>query len=107
MAGHYVPIKNQPYLDMYSWEEIDLPYWRNWFSDNWPKAAVLGTSYVSLIFLGQRFMKNREAFDLRKPLAAWNFGMALFSAFAFSRVFPELFYLLSKPDGLYKAACKL
>jgi hypothetical protein len=107
MAKLYIPIKDQPYLDMYSWEEIDLPYWRNWFQDNWPKGVLLGAAYVSFILIGQRVMKNREAFDLRRPLAIWNFGMAIFSAFAFCRVFPELLYLLRKPDGLYKAACVL
>lgn len=52
-------------------------------------------------------MKGREAFDLRKQLAVWNFGMAAFSAFAFFRVFPELIYLLTKDDGLYRATCKM
>ncbi|ODM97369.1 Elongation of very long chain fatty acids protein 6 [Orchesella cincta] len=107
MAEYYVPIRNQSYLDMYTFEEMDLPFWRQWFADNWIWSLYIGAVYVITIFSCQRFMKNREAFDLRTALALWNFGMAIFSIFAFSRVFPEIFYLLTKPNGLHAAACKI
>lgn len=107
MAGVYVPIKDQPYIEMYSWEEIDLSYWRGWFSAHWPYSVVIGVCYAAFIQLGQLVMRDRQPFDLRGALALWNVGMATFSAFAFFRVFPELFYLLRQPDGLHKAACQL
>lgn len=107
MSSHYEPISVMPYMTKYSFETIDLPYWRNWFSDNWQWSVYIGIAYVAFINLGQKFMKNREPFDLRRLLAVWNFSMSIFSAFAFLRVYPELLYLLRKPEGLYKAACSL
>lgn len=107
MADYYVPISDQPYLTMHKFEKMDLPFWRQWFTDNWQWSVYIGVFYVAFIFGCQRVMRHREAFDLRKPLALWNFGMAAFSLFAFFRVFPEIFYLLRKPNGLHAAACRM
>lgn len=103
----YIPVRNQSYLQMLPFEEMDLPWWRNWFNDNWVLSLYIAIAYVIIIFIIQSVMKNYQAFDLRVELAIWNFGIALFSAFAFSRVFPELFYILNGNGGIYHAVCNM
>lgn len=107
MADYYVPISDQPYLTMYKFEQMDLPFWRQWFADNWHYSVYVGVIYLTFIFTCQRVMKNREPFDLKRPLAIWNLGFSAFSLFAFTRVFPEILYLLRKSNGLHAAACKM
>lgn len=102
----YVPLTSQPYMEMYEFERMDLPYWRAWFGANWEWSVLFAVVYVLFIFSCQRVMRDRRPFDLRKPLAAWNFGMGAFSAFAFTRVTPEILFLL-RNHGLHACACRL
>lgn len=59
-----------------------------WF----PVAAV--TAYAISIYAGQRYMANREAWDWRKRLAAWNLFLAVFSFCGVARMAPHLLHNL-------------
>merc|ERR1712186_232853 len=68
--------------------------WKNdaaGFFDNQVVAfAVSGALYYPVIFGIRAFMRNREAFDLRMPLACWEAGLALFSLIGAMHVVPML-----------------
>lgn len=48
-------------------------------ANNWPFCIGCVVIYCLVIFLGPIIMKDRPAFDLRLPLAAWNAFLSLFS----------------------------
>ena len=50
-------------------------------------------------------MKDREKFDLRRPLFAWSLGLALFSIIGFSKIGSRFINLLLE-EGFYGATCK-
>lgn len=70
----------------------------------WIISIWVSILYVTLVFVGQRVMAQRKAFVLRKPLIAWNAGMAVFSFLGFIRVSPELFRTIST-HGLLFSVC--
>ena len=51
-------------------------------------------AYAVSIYAGQRYMANREAWDWRKRLAAWNLFLAVFSFCGFARMAPHLLHNL-------------
>ena len=71
---------------------------RKWMSENWYMSIVYAFLYVLVIFGGQKYMQTREKFDLRKPLIAWNFILAAFSAIGSIRVWPEFIHSLTNID---------
>lgn len=52
----------------------------------WTQCFYVSAVYVVLVHLGQRLMKHRKKFILRRPLFLWNFMLAVFSAIGFYRV---------------------
>jgi elongation of very long chain fatty acids protein 6 len=77
---------------------------RQWMKNNWHMSFVYAAIYIVLIFLGQMFMKNREKFDLRRALIAWNLVLALFSIAGSVRTLPEFINTLSK-KGVEYSVC--
>ena len=67
----------------------------DWMSDHPSVPMMACTLYVVLIVLGQRIMKDREAFKWRKALAAWNLFLAVFSGMGTLRTLPQLLHNLS------------
>jgi hypothetical protein len=83
--------------------DYDPIYVRDMMRDNpWvPVAAILG--YGLMILVGKTYFANRDAWSWRTALAAWNFGLSLFSLIGFCRVAPLLFHNLyhySIPENL-------
>ncbi|CAG7633529.1 unnamed protein product [Allacma fusca] len=66
--------------------------------------ATIGI-YLFLVYFGQKWMESRPAFKLTTPLFFWNMGLGIFSIVATIRGFPELFYVLRQPEGLYLSTC--
>ena len=55
-----------------------------WLSAEYGKiSAYLCTVYLILMFLGKRWMRDKPAFSLRRPLTMWNTGLAVFSIVGF------------------------
>ena len=57
---------------------------------HWQYSIYISIIYVILVFSGKRLMRDRTAFDLRKPLVLWNIGLAAFSIFGMFGVVPNL-----------------
>ena len=97
--GKYISLSgvNYSYVFYYENKYFDTDYVaskRQWMSENWYKSIIYSLIYIILIFAGQRYMKNREKFDLRKSLIAWNFILAAFSIIGTIRVWPEFIHSL-------------
>lgn len=79
----------------FSWEQnYNTIIGSNFAKDNNWIPVVCVTLYGVFILVGQRYMRDRKAFDLRWTLAAWNLFLAVFSAWGFVRTTPHLFYNL-------------
>jgi len=100
------PLLNPPYLTVWAFEHFDLRAWRLWMGKNWTLSVVITILYLTLIFLGQLWMKNRGAFGLRKILVGWNLSLAIFSIFGTLRTGPELIYILGQPNGFHLSVCR-
>jgi len=57
-----------------------------------PVATCL--AYIVLIVLGQHYFSTRERLNWRRTLAAWNFGLSLFSFIGVLRTGPQLLHNL-------------
>ena len=91
-----------------------------YFQDYWHYSIYLAGFYLVSIYFFKKYMENREAFDLRKPLILWSALLAVFSiigAYRFLFGFYELFkshgfkgtlcatyYYRSTPEGFWVAA---
>lgn len=75
-----------------------------WMQSHWHWSFYYSAIYLILIFLGQRFMKDRKPFDLRTVLCCWSTALSLFSFFAIYRIIPLASDLISF-GGLQHAIC--
>ncbi|KAE8603121.1 hypothetical protein XENTR_v10014225 [Xenopus tropicalis] len=61
--------------------------------EKWPlmqsplPTLAISTAYLLVVWLGPKFMKNREPFQLRYLLIAYNFGMVILNFFIFKELF--------------------
>lgn len=60
--------------------------------DNPLPTLAISTSYLLFLWLGPKYMKNREPFQLRRTLIVYNFSMVFLNFFIFKEV----------PDGCWK-----
>mmetsp|Transcript_28627 Transcript_28627/g.62286 ORF Transcript_28627/g.62286 Transcript_28627/m.62286 type:complete len:373 (-) Transcript_28627:213-1331(-) len=60
----------------------------------WWLSYTVAVLYVIAVKFGQRFMKDRQAWDLKGPLAAWNLFLAVYSFIGVVRVVPHLLGVL-------------
>jgi len=66
------------------------------FMQNWvPISFGITAVYLLAIYLGQRVMLHRKAFELDGALTAWNFAFSLFSLIATIKLVPELIWSLN------------
>lgn len=75
--------------------------------ENWIASVYISILYVVLIFVGQRWMKNREPFELKNAGLLWNFGMGVMCFMGFYRALPEVIYVATGPNGIYRSLCLL
>lgn len=70
----------------FDWEKS-----RVWLRGNsWISAFCLCSVYVVLVHLGKRWMRDKPAYYLRRPLTMWSAGLAIFSIIGFLTIFPAL-----------------
>jgi len=96
---------NPAKFQAYDFEIFDWKGWASYGSCHWELPFQVGVLYLLLIFGLQRFMRGRDPFHLKVPLALWNSALGLFSLVGFLRTAPEFFSILLAKDGLYKALC--
>lgn len=51
----------------------------DWIAKNWMVSVYSCVLYLVLVYLGKKWMTERPAYRLRRPLILWNTGLALFS----------------------------
>lgn len=94
-----------PVLDpLFHHYEKDWSSGANWTQVSrifWNAAIIASIVYMILVFGGARIMKNRKPFDLKGPLAIWNFILAAFSIIGTIRMVPHLVYGMLANDGSY------
>lgn len=89
----------------FSFEELDLFWWHNFVGEYWKCAIYAGVFYVVTIFGLQRWMRDRPAMDLKRPLFYWNFVLGIFSIAGFIRMLPGFTKNLLEPNGFYDSIC--
>uniref|UniRef100_T1J205 Elongation of very long chain fatty acids protein n=1 Tax=Strigamia maritima TaxID=126957 RepID=T1J205_STRMM len=68
----------------------------SWLKNYWQISFIVVIIYLLLIYAGERYMRSREAFVLRKPLIAWNLSLALFSVAGTCRFLPEVIHVWTR-----------
>ncbi|CAG0896573.1 unnamed protein product [Darwinula stevensoni] len=98
--------ENLPYSYVFEWELAgrQAEYAQRWFMDYWTVSFVFVALYLILVFWGRRWMASRPAYDLQKPLIAWNLFLSVFSIFSAYRAVPEI-YRTVRDDSLYFSMC--
>jgi len=73
--------------------------------ENWISLCSWSTAfYVAFVFGVQAFMKDREPFNLRKPLALWSACLAVFSIAGAMRTWTEFLETFTR-GGFYQSLC--
>nr|WPW53318.1 elongation of very long chain fatty acids protein 6-like G protein [Hemicentrotus pulcherrimus] len=100
-------IKNALSLYHESGASFDTDFHGRWLRENWWVSLPISAVYLVLVFGGQRWMENRPAYDLRRPLMMWSAAFALFSFFGLVNTAPSLLHsLLFEKNGWHDVICK-
>jgi len=99
------PYVDPPTIEAFEFEKWDAPGWRKWMVKYWPISLIAVGIYLFLIFSGQKIMKSRQAYNLKPAMILWNLGLATFSTCGFLRTFPELYQVISGPNGFHRSVC--
>lgn len=75
-----------------------------WMQENWKKSFLFSALYAACILGGRHVMKQREKFELRKPLVLWSLTLAVFSIFGAIRTGSYMMYILMT-KGLKQSVC--
>ncbi|CAG0881948.1 unnamed protein product [Cyprideis torosa] len=103
--------------EIYNQSEINLDVWRlpfedefdhhanaKWMSENWTVSVWFALAYACLIYFGQKFMKDRPAYNLQKPLEVWNWSLAIFSIMGSIKILPYISAILHN-EGFRSSLC--
>ncbi|XP_018010575.1 elongation of very long chain fatty acids protein 6 isoform X1 [Hyalella azteca] len=94
--GQYTTGFNYSYSVTFDFEEnFDTYFYIDWMSQYHWVCNFFIFAYLSFIFLMQKYMKNRERFELRTQLAVWNICLAVFSTIGAIRTSLEMLHLLN------------
>ncbi|XP_016150617.1 very long chain fatty acid elongase 6 [Sinocyclocheilus grahami] len=75
-----------------------------WMQENWKKSFLFSALYAACILGGRHVMKQREKFELRKPLVLWSLTLAAFSIFGAIRTGGYMVNILMT-KGLKQSVC--
>ena len=75
-----------------------------WMNSHWHWSFYYSALYLTLIYAGQKYMKNKQPYNLRRALCCWSAGLSLFSFMAMYRIYP-LAYSMVHVGGLQHAVC--
>ena len=78
----------------------------SWMRGHWYWSFFYSALYLALIFFGQKWMKDRPPYNLRRALCMWSTGLSVFSFYAFYRTFP-LVYSSLKVGGFQHVVCDI
>ncbi|CAG2168269.1 unnamed protein product [Oppiella nova] len=60
----------------------------------WHYSLYISMAYITIILALRHWMRSRDAFNLRVPMAYWSAGLALFSIIGVIRCLPEFIHIL-------------
>lgn len=99
-------IKEKPSIQPYYFEKYKISVeFQKWTYENTHLFHYIWIAYLVVIFSLQSYMKNRQAWNLKYTLAAWNFGLTIFSAVGWIRVTQQLIEILLLDNGFHKSVC--
>jgi len=90
--------------NMLTSSEFDPVLAQQWMADNWHGSIYLVAVYFLFLVAGRYFMRDREPFQLTKPLIAWNALLAAFSLYGAYYTVPEFISHLRK-YGYFDSYC--
>lgn len=84
--------------------EPNLVQVAEWLSlrTHWPKISLV--LYIILVFLGQKLMQNRRAYNLQKSLIVWNSLLAIFSIWGSYEAYLD-YASAFNVGGFYRIVC--
>ncbi|RWS24345.1 elongation of very long chain fatty acids protein 6-like protein, partial [Leptotrombidium deliense] len=83
---------------------FDANFWFNWQNDYWYISIWFSAIYIFSCFAGQKWMQNRNAFNLRFMLSLWSCALAVFSVMGAFTMVPELLFVL-RNNGFHSSVC--
>ena len=84
------------YSVIYKFEQqFDYNQAKKWMENNWNTAFYWIAWYLVIVFGGQKWMSNRQAYKLKPLLVVWNVLLATFSIAGTIRTLPQLIHVLS------------
>lgn len=84
--------------------DFDADAFLSWIVRYWSLSFGYAALYVVAVFWIQRYMTDRQRFDLRLPLICWSGSLAVFSFAGALRTIPELVYNL-RVYGWFYSVC--
>ena len=77
-----------------------------WMGRYWYFSVIFSATYVLLLLLGTRWMRERKPYNLRRSLVMWNAGLAVFSVLGLWKV--EVPALAKKMivEGIEEVSCR-
>jgi len=70
----------------------------------WHFTLAISAFYLAAIKIMELWMRDRKPMQISTQLAAWNFGLAIFSIFGLIRTSEEMWYTLNR-HGFYASIC--
>jgi len=107
MLRNVTLIEANSYLETWKIERYDFHRWRTWMGQYWYLSLYLSALYVTLIYIGQKWMQNRTPYSLKTQAIVWNVVMGIFCFTGFYRALPEVISVLMGPDGVHRSLCIL
>jgi len=95
---------SKPHKELYSFELLDSPTVYKFITGYRKFAIWLGFVYLLFLYFGPKYMKNRPAFNLKFPLAIWNFLLAALSVILLWRSGQD-YWRIWATSGHYEAVC--
>lgn len=90
----------------FKFEELDIFWWQDTaVKHQYDLPLIVVSLYITAIFSIKYWMRDRQAFVLKKPLFLWNLGLGVFSIFGFLRILPTMLFTLNQPNGFYDSIC--
>ena len=94
----------KPFLDPIE-ARFDWNKTRQWLPLYSRFSIYMSAVYLVLVFIGKRWMRDKPAFSLRRPLTMWNAGLAVFSIVGSLTMLPCLAENLIK-KGFRESVCR-
>lgn len=98
-------IKHPSTYYFFAFEMVDPHWWHDFIKSRYYYTIYAAIAYLTGIIALQRYMRDKPAYDLKKPLFYWNLSLSVFSIVGFARTLPGFVSTLIQPNGFYNSMC--